>query len=160
MSDEDIKFLRLSIEQAKKSVNEGGFPAGAIIVKDGKIVSEAISTGFIHNDPSGHAETVAIREACKSLNTANLEGATLYESVECCVMCFSVAYWAGISKIVYACKKTPEMASKHYYEGTTDNQAINKVNNRQIDLVFASEYEQESLKVIQEWEAQGGFNKK
>ena len=160
MNDEDKKYLQLAIEQARKSVKEGGFPAGAIIVKGGKVISEAISTGFIHNDPSGHAETVAIREACKSLNTANLEGATLYESVECCVMCFSVAYWSGISKIVYACKKTPEMASKHYYEGTTDNQTLNKVNNRQIDLVFAPEYEQESLKVIQEWEAQGGFKKK
>lgn len=160
MNDEDKKYLHLSIDQAKKSVEEGGFPAGAIIVKDGKIVSEAISTGYIHNDPSGHAETVAIREACKSLNTANLEGATLYESIECCVMCFSVVYWAGISRIVYACKKTPEMVSKQYYEGTTDNQNLNKENNRRIDLVFASELEEESLSVIHEWEAQGGFNRK
>jgi tRNA(Arg) A34 adenosine deaminase TadA len=128
-------------------------------VKDGKVISEAVSTGFIHNDPSGHAETVAIRAACNNLNTANLAGAILYESIECCVMCFSVANWAGISKIVYACKKTPEMVSKHYYEGNTDNEILNRENNRQIELVFASEFEQESLQVIQEWEAQGGFNK-
>lgn len=160
MNDEDRKYLQLAIEQARKSINEGGFPAGAIIVKDGKVISEAISTGFIHNDPSGHAESVAIRDACKNLNTSNLEGAILYESIECCVMCFSTAYWAGISTIVYACKKTPEMVSKYYYEGTTDNQALNQVNNRQIELVFASELELNSLKVIEEWAAQGGFNKK
>lgn len=157
---DDQEYLKIAIEQARKSVKEGGFPAGAIIVKDGKIVSEAISVGFQHNDPTGHAETVAIREACKNLTTSNLEGATLYESVECCTMCFSVAYWAGIPRIVFAAKKTPEMVSEGYYEGNTDNQTLNKENNRQIELVFAPELEEESLDVIQEWEAQGGFDKR
>src|SRR3989344_2163092 len=160
MNDQGKQFLKLAIEQAKKSVEQGGFPAGAVIVKDGKIVSKAVSIGFIHNDLSGHAETAAIREACKSLKTVNLEDAVMYESIECCVMCFSVAYWAGVSKIVYACKKTPEMVAKHYYEGTTNNLTLNNENNRQIELVLASEFEQESLKVIQDWESQGGFNKK
>ena len=155
----DNNYIKLALEQAKKSVNAGGFPAGAIIVKDGKIIAEGISVGFKHNDPSGHAETIAIRKACKKLNTSNLEGAILYESIECCVMCFSVAYWAGISKIVYACKKTPAIVSKQYYEGNTDNQTLNKENNRQIDLVFDSSYEQESLSIIQDWEKQGGFAK-
>lgn len=157
MDSQDRKYLELAIDQARKSVREGGFPAGAIIVKDGKVVSEAVSTGYIHNDPSGHAETAVIRQACKILNTASLEGATLYESIECCVMCFSVAYWAGISRIVYACKKTPEMVAKHYYEGTTDNEVLNKENNRQIELVFVSELENGSLRIIEEWEKQGGF---
>ncbi len=159
MDSQDNKYIQLAIEQARKSVKEGGFPAGAIIVKDGQVVAEAVSTGYMHNDPSGHAETSAIRLACKNLNTANLDGAVMYESVECCVMCFSVAYWAGISRIVFACKKTPEMVSKGYYEGETNNEILNTENNKQIDLVFASEFEQESLKVIGEWEKAGGFNK-
>jgi guanine deaminase len=158
MESTDQEYLNLSIDQASLSVKASGFPAGAIIVKNGKIVSQAISIGYKHNDPSGHAETIAIREACKSLNTSSLEGAVLYESIECCVMCFSVAYWAGISKIIYACKKTPEMVTKGYYEGTTDNQSLNKENNRQIELVFASQLEPASLRVIQEWEKMGGFN--
>ncbi len=156
---DDEKFLKIAIEQARKSVKEGGFPAGAIVVMDGKIVSEAISVGFKNNDPSGHAETVAIRKACKNLKTSSLEGAVLYESVECCVMCFSVAYWAGISRIVYAVKKTPEMVSKGYYEGATDNQILNEDNSRQIDLTFVSGLEKESMEVIQEWENLGGFSK-
>ncbi len=156
---DDEKFLKIAIEQARESVKTGGFPAGAIIVKDGKIVSKAISIGYKLNDPTGHAETVAIREACKGLNTSSLEGAVLYESVECCVMCFSVAYWAGISRIVYAVKKTPEMVSKGYYEGATDNQILNKDNSRQIDLTFVSGLEKESMEVIQEWEKLGGFSK-
>jgi len=160
MDSQDKKYIRLAVEQARKSVKEGGFPAGAIIVKDGKVISEGISVGSKNHDPSGHAETAAIREACKKLKTTNLQGATMYESLECCVMCFSVAYWSGISRIVYACKKTPKMISKGYYEGAADNQALNKKNNRQIELLFASEFEDESLTVVKEWEKQGGFNKK
>lgn len=157
---DDKHYLKLAVDQAKKSVDEGGFPAGAIVVKDGKVIAEGISVGFKHNDPSGHAESVAIREACKNIDSSNLEGATLYESIECCVMCFSVAYWAGISRIVYACKKTQEMVSKHYYEGTTDNQTLNKENSRQMELLFIPDLEKDSLNVAQAWEADGGFDKK
>ncbi len=159
MNSQDKKFIRLAIEQSRKSVKEGGFPAGAIIVKDGKVISKAVSAGYKNNDPSGHAETTAIRKACKKLKTSILEGATMYESIECCVMCFSVSYWSGVSRIVFACKKTPNMVHKGYYEGKTDNRILNKQNNRQIELVFASEFESESLSVIEEWEKQGGFNK-
>lgn len=159
MDSWDKKFLKLSIEQASKSVQEGGFPAGAVVVKDGNVISEGISMGFSLHDPTSHAETVAIRTACKKLQTIDLSNATLYESVECCVMCFSVAYWSGISKIVYAAKKTPEMVSKGYYEGKTNNQTLNQENNRQIEIVHSPELEQESLQVITDWENQGGFSK-
>ncbi len=152
------RFLKLAIEQAEKSVTQGGFPAGAVVVLDGKVTSEGVSIGFSLQDPTGHAEIAAIREACKKLGTADLAGATLYESVECCSMCFSACYWAGISKIVYAAKKTPEMVSKGYYEGNTNNEALNKVNNRLMEVVHASEFEKESLAIIEQWEKKGGFN--
>lgn len=146
------KFLKLALEQARKSVKKGGFPAGAVIVKKGKIVAEGISVGFLNNDPTGHAETAAVRAACQNLKISNLSGAVMYESIECCNMCFSVAYWAGISKIVYACRKTPEMVKKFYYEGDTDNKDINEANNRKIELVFIPDFENEALKVIKSWE--------
>jgi len=148
---DDKKYLKLAIEQARRSVEEGGFPAGAIIVKDGKIVAKGISVGFKHNDPTGHAETAAIRAACQKLKTDSLDGAVMYESLECCNMCFSVAYWAGISKIVYACRKTPDMVKKLYYEGSTDNKILNKNNNRKIKLIFLPDFEKQTLEVIEEW---------
>ena len=123
---DDNGFLRLAVEQAKKSVNEGGFPAGAIVVKDEQIIAEGISLGFKLNDPTSHAETVSIREACKKLQTTDLTGATLYASLQPCLMCFSVANWAGITRIVFGCKKTKEMAKKGYYEGITDIYQVNK----------------------------------
>lgn len=156
MNVDDRKYLQMVVKLAKKSIAKGGFPAGALIVKDGDIISEGISIGNLLNDPTSHAETYSIREACRKLKTSNLEGATLYESIECCVMCFSVAYWAGISKIVYACRKTPEMIKKFYYEGESDNAEINERNNRKIELLFIPDFEKESLGVVEEWEKKLG----
>lgn len=153
----DNDFLKLAIENAKRSVEKGGFPAGAVVVKDGKVISEGISIGFSLHDPTSHAETAAIREACKTLKTTDLEGAILFESVECCNMCFSVAYWSGISEIVFAARKTQEMVEKGYYEGSTDNETLNGNNNRKIKLTHMENLEEESLKVISDWESKGGF---
>ena len=149
MSDKD--YLKLAVEQAKKSVAEGGFPAGAVIVKDGKILSEGISIGRKLNDPTEHAETSAIRKACKNIGSY-LDGATLYGSLECCNMCFSVANWAGIKRVVYGCRKTPEMVSKFYYEGNTTNHDLNESNNNKIEIVFISDFEQEMLDLVKQWE--------
>ena len=150
MNDKD--YLKLAVKQARKSVDLGGFPAGAVIVKDGKVIATGISVGFKNNDPTGHAETSAIRQACQTLKTHDLSGAVMYESLECCNMCFSVAYWAGISKIIYACRKTPDMVKRFYYEGNTGNKSINDSNNRKIELVFIPDFEEESLAIIKDWE--------
>jgi len=151
----DNGFLKLAVDQAKKSVKEGGFPAGSVVVKDGDVLSvlaEGLSLGYKLNDPSEHSGTSAIRKACKIVGSSDLKGAVLYESLESCNMCFSVAYWAGISKIVYACRKTPEMVKKLYYEGNTSNESINETNNRKIELVFIPDFEAEMLEVVKEWE--------
>ena len=92
----DREYLQIAIAQAKESIKQGGFPAGAVVVKDGKIIARGISIGSILNDPTSHAETVSIREACRALKISNLEGATLYGNLEPCSMCFLVVNWAGI----------------------------------------------------------------
>lgn len=149
MTDKD--FLKLAVEQGKKSVKMGGFPAGAVVVKDGRVIAEGFSLGRKLNDPTEHAETSAIRKACKAIGSY-IDGATLYESLECCNMCFSVSSWAGISRIVYACRKTPEMVAKHYYEGEMKNDELNTVNNRKIETVFIPDFENEILQTVKEWE--------
>ena len=62
---EDKKFLQLAIKQARQSMEQGGFPAGAVVVKDGKVIAEGISLGYQLHDPTEHAETSAIRKACQ-----------------------------------------------------------------------------------------------
>jgi len=150
----DKQFLRLAVNQAKKSVDKGGFQAGAVIVSDGQVTAEGISIGSTLLDPTSHAEIACIREACKKLQTTYLRGATIYASLQSCVMCFSAAYWAGISRIVFGCKKNLEMVSKEFYEGTTNTETLNKENNRQIALVYISDFDQEISEQIRDWEKQ------
>lgn len=149
---DDKEYLKLAVEQAKESVKQGGFPAGAVVVKDGKIISKGVSLGFKLNDPTSHAETFSIREACKKLQTTDLTGVTLYASLQPYLMCFSVANWAGITRIVFGCKKTEEMAKKGYYEGITDIYQVNKENNRQIEIEYLPGFEQEMLELVKNWE--------
>lgn len=151
MTDKD--YLKIAIEQTKKSVEADGFPAGAIVVKNGEIISRGISVGFKLNDPTSHAESASIREACDILHTSNLDGAVLYAALQPCVMCFSVANWAGISKIVYGCKKIDEMAAKGYYEGLNNIGELNEKNNRKIELEYIAYFENEILDLIKEWES-------
>ncbi|HLE24505.1 MAG: dCMP deaminase [Candidatus Amesbacteria bacterium GW2011_GWA1_47_16] len=149
---EDKKYLKLAVEQAKKSVEEGGFPAGSVVVKNDEIISEGVSLGRKLNDPTSHAETSSIRKACKKLETRDLSGATLYASLEPCLMCFSVSNWSGISRIVFGCQKTAEMVEKVYYEGSNNLVQINGQNSRKIELVLISDFEQEMLELIKDWE--------
>ena len=148
----DREYLQIAIDQAKESMNQGGFPAGAIIVKNGEIIARGISIGAALNDPTSHAETASIREACRALKTSDLEGATLYGNLEPCSMCFLVANWAGVLRVVFATNKTKSMVEKGYYEGTTDIRDLNKENRIHLDIVLVPELEGESLQVVREWE--------
>jgi guanine deaminase len=79
-----------------------GGPFGAVIVKDGKVVAEGANSVTATNDPSAHAEVVAIRKACKKLKHFELEGCELYSSCEPCPMCLGAIYWARPSRVYFA----------------------------------------------------------
>ena len=150
MSLLDEDFLKMAINKAYESVEKGGFPAGAVVVKDKEVIGEGISIGNILNDPSSHGEMAAIRQACSSLAAADLSGSILYASMQPCLMCFGAAMWGGISRIVYACsqgKVCPE-----YYGGHYHLQQINTELLRPVELVHRSEFENEALKVVRKWE--------
>lgn len=146
----DKQFLLRAIEKAKESTQSGGFPAGAIIVKNNEIVSEATCVGNIIHDPTAHGETVAIREACKKLETTDLSGATLYASMEPCIMCLGSAMWSSISRIVYAC--SGKKVSNEYYGGSYNTAEMNSKFNHPIEIIQIAELENESLEVVKNWE--------
>lgn len=103
MKNTDSEFLLEAISLARKNATStGGGPFGAIIVKDGKIISKASNTVTVDSDPTAHAEVNAIRSASKVLGSFDLSGCILYTSCEPCPMCLSAAYWAHIERIVYA----------------------------------------------------------
>src|SRR3990167_10757721 len=95
----DKYFLKLAIEEAKKVKDENKF--GAVIVKNGKVISSKHNLTQEEKDPTAHAEIVAIRKACKALGEKHLDNCTLYSNAEPCFMCFTAAAWAHISKVVY-----------------------------------------------------------
>jgi guanine deaminase len=148
MTDKD--FLQLAINKAKESVEQGGFPAGAIVVRDGKAIGTGVSVGNKLNDPSSHGETAAIRDACKNIGITDLSGSVLYSSMEPCLMCLGAAMWSAIPKIVYACSK--EKVSVEYYGGHYQISAINSELTHPMELVHLVELEEESLQVVHEWE--------
>lgn len=143
-------FLKHAIELSKKSVEQGGFPVGAIIVKDGEIISEGISNGKQKKDATSHAEIDAIRQASEKMNARDLSDCEIYSSMEPCLMCFSACYWSKIKRVVYAINK--DKLSKHHYEGMHSIEEINLKNNRQMDIVHVVELEDEALDVIRKWE--------
>lgn len=102
---DDKQFLQKAILKAKESVAHGGFPAGAIVVKNGEIVGEGVSVGNKLNDPTSHGEMASIREACKNLKTSDLSDSVLYASMQPCLMCLGASMWSAIPKIIFACPK-------------------------------------------------------
>lgn len=146
----DTKFLQLAIEKAKESLVIGGFPAGAIVVKNGEVVGEGVSIGNKLNDPTAHGEMTSIRDACKNLKTSDLSDCVLYASMQPCLMCLGATMWSAIPKIVYACSK--EKVSVEYYGGHYQPGNINLELNKPIELVHMAELEAESLNVVLGWE--------
>lgn len=101
--EKEYRFMREAVELAKmNATGEGGGPFGAVIVKDGFVISAASNSVTPDSDPTAHAEVNAIRAACKKLGTHDLSGCVLYTSCEPCPMCLSAAYWAHVDKIYYA----------------------------------------------------------
>lgn len=149
MTDNE-KYMRLAIEKSIESVENGGGPFGAVIVKDGEVVAVASNSVTIDNDPTAHAEVNAIRQACRKLGTFDLSGCEIYASCEPCPMCLASIYWARIDKLYYA--NTKSDADKI---GFSDNfiyeEFAKPESERSIKVV--SMMRDEALEAFKKWEA-------
>lgn len=101
ISDDDRRYMQLAIDLSIENVRNGGGPFGAVIVRDGKVLSTGVNRVTANCDPTAHAEVQAIRTACAEAGDFKLDGATIYSSCEPCPMCLSALYWAGISRLFY-----------------------------------------------------------
>ena len=101
------KYMKIAKENADNGIkNKEGGPFGAVITdKEGNIIANGNNRVLKNNDPTAHAEVVAIREACKKLNTYDLSNCILYTSCEPCPMCLSAIIWANIKEVYYGCTK-------------------------------------------------------
>jgi tRNA(Arg) A34 adenosine deaminase TadA len=115
------KYLNEAFDLAYKSVrNNIGGPFGAVVVKDGKIIGKGGNRVLSQNDPTAHAEIVAIREACRNIGNFDLTGAILYATCEPCPMCLSAIYWANIAEVYFCSTRYQAEAigfkDNHIYE--------------------------------------------
>jgi len=142
------KFMLRAIELSISSANGTGGPFGCVIVKDDKIIAEGSNKVTFSNDPTAHAEIVAIREACKKLNTFNLSSCDLYASCEPCPMCLSAIYWSHVDNIFYA--NTREDAKKINFDDSLIYSEISKKNeDRKIPI--KQMLRDEALKAFEIW---------
>ena len=143
------QFMMRAIELSIKSVNSGTGPFGAVIVKDDKIISEGFNAVTFANDPTSHAEIVAIRNACKSLSNFSLEDCDLYTTCEPCPMCLSAVYWARIDKVYYA--NTRSDAHKIDFSDSLIYEELNKtIKERKIPM--HQMMRDEALKAFELWD--------
>jgi guanine deaminase len=99
----DNPFMARAIQLSIDNVNSGrGGPFGAVVVKDGSVIAESANQVTSTNDPTAHAEMLAIREGCKKLGVFDLEGCEIYTSCEPCPMCLGAIYWARLSRVYFA----------------------------------------------------------
>lgn len=129
----DKIHLERAIQLACMSVDATGGPFGAVVVNNNQVIGEGHNQVTINNDPTAHAEIVAIRNACNTIQNFNLSGATIYASCEPCPMCMAAIYWARISRVVYAA--SGEDAAKAGFDDTLIAREIcTPYNQRSIEI--------------------------
>ena len=145
----NLKFMNRAIDLSISNIKNNGGPFGCIIVQNDEIVAEGVNQVTLHNDPTAHAEIIAIREACKAKNIFNLSGFELYTSCEPCPMCLSAIYWAHIDKIYYGNSREDaakiNFDDKFIYEEFKLNMSQRKISIKQLCKT-------EAIKAFKLWE--------
>jgi guanine deaminase len=137
--------IRLSLEMMR--AGKGG-PFGAVVVRDGEIIGRGWNRVTSANDPTAHAEIVAIREACRKAGTFFLEGAELYASCEPCPMCLSAAYWARISRVYYGASRS-DAAAAGFLDEMLYEELAREASQRRIPCVGLGR--EQALAAFREW---------
>ena len=149
MTSDDKRFMQRAIELSNVAVetNMGG-PFGCVVVKDGKIIAEGHNSVTGTNDPTAHAEMVAIRNACKELKTFQLDDCVIYTSCEPCPMCFGAIYWARPKKVYYGCTK--EDAAKIDFDDQFIYDELDKKGQNQ-NIEFVNMMRTDANVVFNQW---------
>lgn len=141
--------MQMAIDLSRQGMraNAGG-PFGAVVVKDGAVIGRGHNQVISTNDPTAHAEVMAIRDACQHLGNFQLDGCEIYTSCEPCPMCLGAIYWARPSKIYYA--NTRQHAAEIGFDDSFIYEEVNAdLSIRRIPMVQVGEVE--AWKVFEEW---------
>lgn len=122
------KFLRKAIKLSIQNIDHGGGPFAALIVKEGKLIASGVNKVTLKNDPTAHAEIMAIRRAAQKLKSFDLSGCEIYSSCEPCPMCLAAIYWAHLDALYYGNTKTDAKSS-----GFDDSFIYEEINLNPVD---------------------------
>ncbi|HSJ69155.1 MAG TPA: nucleoside deaminase [Anditalea sp.] len=149
MNESQLKFMQMAIDLSRKGMEDGkGGPFGCVIVKDGIVIGKGNNSVLSQNDPTAHAEVVAIRDACKNLGHFQLDGCEVYTSCEPCPMCLGAIYWARPSKIFFANDKT-DAALAGFDDEFIYQELDTTPAERRIPMIKMPN--SEAVKVFEEW---------
>ena len=144
------EYMKMAIRLARTNVQDGnGGPFGALIVKDGKVIAKAMNEVTSTDDPTAHAEIVAIRRACKALGVYQLDGCDVYTSCEPCPMCLGALYWARPDQVYFAATRK-DAASSGFDDDFIYEEIKLAPDMRQIP--FSNKMRDEALKAFKEWD--------
>ena len=144
-------YMKIAKDLADNNlVTKDGGPFGACIVKDGVIIGKGSNKVLLNNDPTAHAEVMAIRDACKNINSYDLKGCEIYTTCYPCPMCFSAIMWANIDKIYYG--NTKEDAENIGFRDKFIYDTIDKISKGEnVDLILKSIDREETIKTFNEY---------
>ncbi|MFZ2196366.1 MAG: tRNA adenosine(34) deaminase TadA [Thermodesulfovibrionales bacterium] len=129
-TEQDIYFMRLALKEASLAFQKGEVPVGAIISKDGKVISSSHNLRETSKDPSAHAEILVIRDATKISDSWRLTGLTLYVTKEPCIMCAGALVNSRIARLVYGCRDEKAGGVDSLYQILNDRRL-----NHQVEVV-------------------------
>lgn len=143
-------FMQLAIDLAIENVRSGaGGPFAAVVVREGKVIAQGTNRVTSTNDPTAHAEVVAIREACKALGNFQLTGCEIYTTCEPCPMCLGAIYWARPDRVFYA-STAPDASAAGFDDSFIYDELPLPLSQRRIPMVQLMR--DKALKAFQEWE--------
>ena len=147
------KFMQEAVALSKKGMESGeGGPFGCVIVQGDEIIGRGNNKVTATNDPTAHAEVVAIRDACKTLGAFQLDDCEVYTSCEPCPMCLGAIYWARPKKIYYA-NHREDAAAIGFDDSMIYEEIAKPLNSRKIPIVSIGR--EQAIKVFEEWKIKG-----
>jgi tRNA(adenine34) deaminase len=148
MSESDLEFMRAALEEARTAAERCEVPIGAVLVHEGKIIARAYNRTLTDNDPTAHAEMVAIRAAAQIVGNHRLNGTSLYVTVEPCAMCAGALIQARVARLIYGCAEQKGGAVRTCFQ-ILDHPAV----NHRVEVISGLLAE-ECVSVMQEFFAQ------
>jgi len=142
-------FMQQAIDLAINNIKNGGGPFAALVVKNDKVISQGVNRVTDNNDPTAHAEIVAIRKACEKLGTFQLDGCQIYSTCEPCPMCFGAIYWSRVDKVFFGATHLDahdaDFDDSFIYAEIKKSPESRKIPFIQID-------QEDAVRVFKEWE--------